>query len=250
MYHNFPIVEGGKLFGDSKNPMAASSSFDPQLFLGINEYVDHLLVGSAFAQHKYFPVEVAQWLEDLATAAASNLAIAKSRAPKPTDPAFRRLEADVAIQSCLGWFFARKFRSAVLWSIYQKSGDAKAKAAALEQYAKARAAWADLVTVAKPIYQTNVAYGHEPHMHGHWAERLKGIDDDINAMTNGGVVGTPAHPGSVPAANRRCPRTAGPPRAELLSRPCRQVRPRKKSGNCCAHGRFGYSGCEALFSPG
>ena len=64
----------------------------------------------------------------------SNLANAKSRASKPNDPAFRRLEADVAILGGMGLFFARKFRSAMLWAIYQKTGDVAAKTAALAQY--------------------------------------------------------------------------------------------------------------------
>jgi len=88
----------------------------------------------------------------------------------------------------------------VLWSIYQKTGDAGAKAAALDEYATARQAWADLAAAAAPIYVNNVAYGIEQHMHGHWTDRLSGIDADIEAMKKGGVVGTPIRTGPVPSA--------------------------------------------------
>jgi hypothetical protein len=200
MYTNFPIVAGMPHYRDSQNPLGAASSFDPQLFLGIDEYVGHLLDGTAFDQNKYFSTEVAQWLEDMAASAASNLAAARKCISKPASPAFRRLEADVAIQSGLGFFFCHKFRSAVLWSIYQKTGDAGAKAAALDEYATARQAWADLAAAAAPIYVNNVAYGIEQHMHGHWTDRLSGIDADIEAMKKGGVVGTPIRTGPVPSA--------------------------------------------------
>jgi hypothetical protein len=199
IYTNFPIVAGMPAQHDSNNPLGAASSFDPQLFLGIDEYVEGVLNQKSI-DHQYTPVEVAQWLEDLASAAATNLATAKSRVPNASSPAFRRLAADVAIQSGLGFFFSYKFRAGVLWSIYQKTGDANAKTAALEQYAKARQAWADLSAVAAPIYQSNITYGLNPQMGGHWSDRLPGIDADIAAMKKGEVTGTPTHPGAATAA--------------------------------------------------
>ena len=199
IYTNFPIVAGMPEQHDSSNPLGAASSFDPQLFLGMDEYVDGLLNGIAF-DHQYTPVEVAQWLEDFASAAGSNLATAKRRVSKPDSPAYRRLAADVAIQSGLGFFFSYKFRAGVLWSIYQKTGDPNAKTAALAQYAKARQAWVDLSAVAAPIYQRNITYGLTKQMSGHWSDRLPGIDADIAAMKKGEVVGTPTHPGAAAAA--------------------------------------------------
>ena len=199
IYTNFPIVAGMPKQRDSINPLGAASSFDPQLFLGIDDYVDSLLNGNTF-EHQYTPVEVAQWLEDLAGAAASNLATAKSRVSQPASSAFRRLATDVAIQSGLGFFFAYKFRAGVLWSIYQKTGDENAKTAALEQYAKARQAWAGLAAVAKTVYKSNITYGLNQQMCGDWTDRLPGIDADIEAMKKGQVIGTPTHPGSATAA--------------------------------------------------
>ena len=82
MYTNFPIVEGVSRPGDSKSPLGVASSFDPQLFFGIDAFVEHLLNGTAFEEHKYSPIEVAQWLEDLGKAAASNLSSAKKSVPQ------------------------------------------------------------------------------------------------------------------------------------------------------------------------
>src|SRR5262249_59574867 len=47
---------------------------DPQLFSRINDFADELLKGERDA--KYSPLEVAQWIEDYAGAAAKHLAVA------------------------------------------------------------------------------------------------------------------------------------------------------------------------------
>ena len=46
------------------------SPFDPELFSRINDFADELLKGQRSA--KYSPLEVAQWLEDLAATAATH----------------------------------------------------------------------------------------------------------------------------------------------------------------------------------
>jgi hypothetical protein len=200
IYSNISIVAGGTSLSDTNTLTGASTSFDPQLFLGIDACAEHLLNGTAFDQNKYFPIEVAQWLEDWGNAATSNLAKAKSLASKPNDPAFRRLEADVAIQGGMGLFFGRKFRSALLWAIYQKTGDVNAKTAALAQYNSARQAWSELAAMATPIYKSDLTYGRGGRLRGHWKDRLGGIENDIAAMDKGGIVGTPTHPGSAAEA--------------------------------------------------
>jgi hypothetical protein len=54
--------------------------------------------------------------------------------------------------------------------------------------------------VAKPVYKKNISYGLNQQMCGHWEDRLPGINDDIEAMKKGQVIGTPAHPGAATAA--------------------------------------------------
>jgi hypothetical protein len=100
----------------------------------------------------------------------------------------------------MGLFFGRKFRSAVLWAIYQKTGDINAKTAALAQYDSARQAWSELAAIATPIYKPDLTYGRGARLRGHWKDRLKGIDNDIAAMNKGGVIGTPTHSGSASEA--------------------------------------------------
>jgi hypothetical protein len=135
---------------------------------------------------KYTPLEVAQWLEDLADEAERNL----SRIPSPKEPALRRLTADAAIQAGLGRFFAWKIRAAVLWSI--EAGDAAVKA-----YKDARKAWVELAERAKGVYVADISYGPQPHLRGHWLDRLPAIDADIADMERARQPGGMADPDKI-----------------------------------------------------
>src|SRR5262249_44051213 len=95
---------------------------------------------------------------------------------------YRRLAVDVAIQSGLGHFFAAKFRAAVLYRIFEKTEARAALEAALDQYRKGRAAWAEFANAAKDIYMSDITVGELPQLHGHWLDRLKPIDQDIAAV--------------------------------------------------------------------
>ena len=74
----------------------AASPFDPQLFSRMTDFAGELLKGERGG--KYSPVEVAQWLEDLAGAAAKAPIEAKT-------PEMRRIAIDIDIEAGLGRFF-------------------------------------------------------------------------------------------------------------------------------------------------
>ena len=127
------------------------SPLDPQLFARINDFADELLNGqsSSGRSGKYSPIEVARWLDVYAKAATTHLAQAAQTAINKSSAEYRRLVIDVAIQAGLGHFFAAKFRSGVLYRICAKTGDRSALEASLDQYRKARAAWAEFATAGK-----------------------------------------------------------------------------------------------------
>ncbi len=183
MYTNQPIVDAGRAnpYADTPAPKIFGnvSPFDPQLFLRVNDFAGELLAGEPSG--KYSPVEVAQWLEDYADAAARHLAAAEKRASDGTGPEYRRIAADIAIQAGLGRFFAAKLRAGVLYGIFERTGDRSALTEALNAYRRARAAWADLATRAK-IYQPDITVGEHPWLRGHWLDRLPAIDQDIADM--------------------------------------------------------------------
>ena len=184
MYTNMADVETGRrgLYVDtpSHKVFGYASSFDPQLFARVDDFAHELLTGDFSGKHS--PVEVAAWLEGMADTATQHLSAASAQIGKNPRPEFRRLAIDVAMQAGLGRFFAAKFRSGVLYSIFEKTGDPGAWREALRLYRAARDAWAGLSRRAEGIYMADVTYGPEPNLRGHWLNRLQGIDDDIAAM--------------------------------------------------------------------
>jgi hypothetical protein len=92
------------------------------------------------------------------------------------------MAADVAIQAGIGKFFAFKFRSGVLWSLYTTTGDRMALTEAAKAYRTARQAWATMAEAAKEIYAADITYGLNANMRGHWFDRIAGIDGDIGDM--------------------------------------------------------------------
>ena len=143
MYLNQSMIEAQRNspYSDTPSPKVFGnvSPMDPQLFAGINEYAAELLKGERSG--KYSPVEAAQWIENFADRAAKRLPEDKFAPQGPNRPEFRRLEIDVLIQAGLGRFFGAKFRSGVLYAIFEQTGDRSALENALALYRRARAAW-------------------------------------------------------------------------------------------------------------
>jgi hypothetical protein len=170
-------ISGGHPYTDTPAPKVFGnvSPFDPQLFSRMNDFADALLAGER--DGKYSPIEAAQWIEDYAAAARKSLAQTKGKSAE-----HRRMAVDVAIQAGLGRFFGAKFRSGVLYRIYQKTNGRAALKESLAQYRKARAAWAELAEVAKGVYMSDVTVGELPQLRGHWLDRLPAMDRDIAAV--------------------------------------------------------------------
>ena len=196
MYTNMPIVGTGEgsVYGDTPSPkvFGNASSFDPELFCSTNGCAREML--QKHRSGRISPIDVAQWLEDMADSAAKYLADAEQRVTERQNSEFRRMVIDVATQSGLGLFFAGKFRAGVLYAIFQQSGDPTALKQAIVVYGRARNAWANLAQRARNVYAADVTYGPEKHLRGHWLDRLAAIDQDIAAMErqkgNGTAAGT------------------------------------------------------------
>ena len=171
MYYNMSIVDAKAKhpYSDSPAPkrFGTVSPFDPEMFARIDDYAEELLAGKAGP--KYSPVEVAGWLDSLAAHASGKGA-----------PVVWGI--DIEIQAGIGRFFASKYRSGVLWAIYEKTGDRAALEESLKQYRAARTAWAAFAEPAKAIYRPDIPFGYDYQLRGHWAGRLVQIDEDIARM--------------------------------------------------------------------
>ena len=181
---NMPIatVAENRLFFDSPNPRCFEtvSPLDPELFSTVVEHVDNLLNDNA--SPKYSPVEVAQWIDSLVDASSQALTAARSKARSASSPEFRRIEEDVVIMNGLGVFYASQMRSATYFRIFKQTGSTKAGELALQQYKKARDAWAKLSERASKVYMSDISYGSPAIRRGCWAGRLPAIDADLEAM--------------------------------------------------------------------
>jgi len=156
------------------------SPMDPQLFSTINDFAKELLKGERSG--KYSPIEYAQWVEDFADAADKHLAQAEALSKGKRRPEYRRMAVDVAMVAGLGRFFGAKFRSGVLYSIFEQTGDPSALKQSLKFYQIARSFWAKLVKIAVDVYKPDITIGEDKVIRGHWLDRLPAIDQDIALM--------------------------------------------------------------------
>jgi hypothetical protein len=181
---NMSIVDEAspRPYGETPAPrrFGTASPLDPQLFTKAADFADELVSGRVTG--KYSPVEVAQWLEDFAQTAADNLVAAGNQSTDRNAPAFRRVAVDVTAQLELGRYYAKKFRSAVLYELYLRTGETAALDAAVTMYRSAREAWARLAEATTGVYLTDLTFAAAPFERGHWADRLPGIDRDIALM--------------------------------------------------------------------
>ena len=180
VYANQPMVEElGNPYSDTPSPKTFQnvSPLDPQLFSRMSEFADELLKGERSG--KYSPIEVAQWLQDLANRAAEGL----GPAGQLGTPEAQRLNIDVTMQMGLGRFFAAKFRSGVLYAIHERTGDLRALDEALKAYRAARTFWEDEVAApAKGVYAADLSTGEHASVRGEWEDRLAAMDGDIAQM--------------------------------------------------------------------
>ncbi len=164
IYTNMSLVEEPKTspYKDTPDPrrFGTVSPFDPELFATCEEA----------PCRKYSPLDVAAWLDRLATLAAARLKDARARVADAQTPEFRRAEADLTIQIQMGRFFAAKFRAGFALA----RGDA---ASCLKHYREARANWP-----TPTVYRSDITYGYEPQLRGSWADRLAAMDRDITRL--------------------------------------------------------------------
>lgn len=181
---NMPIatLAENRLFFDSPNPRCFEtvSPLDPELFSTVVEHVQNLLNNNT--SPKYSPVEVAQWIDNLVNASTQALATARAKARGVSSPEFRRIKEDVIIMNALGVFYASQMRSATYYEIFKQTGNQKAGELAVQQYQKARDAWANMAEHAGKVYMSDISYGAPPIRRGCWADRLPAIDADLDAM--------------------------------------------------------------------
>jgi hypothetical protein len=156
------------------------SPLDPQLFASVDDCAGEILSGRPGG--RYDVAEVAAALEDLAATAAGHLAEARGETDDVAQPAFRRPFVDTGAVIGLGRFFAARLRTALLYALFDRTGDRRILDQALSTYDAARAAWGEVVAGTRGVYVKDVSYGIAWYQRGHWGDRTAALDQDRAAM--------------------------------------------------------------------
>jgi hypothetical protein len=183
-YSNQSMVDpaASPRYSDTPEPRVFGrvSPLDPEIFSTIDEHARDSLAGRRGG--KYSPIEVAQWIDDLAASAERGLRLVRDSAGRAPATAVRVALVDIGIQVGIGRFFAEKLRAGVLLAIHEHTGDREALVQALARYRSARDAWSRMTADASAVYVPDITFGPLPDQRGHWADRLPAMDADIAAL--------------------------------------------------------------------
>jgi len=218
VFEGLNITDGMPEHNDCINPQRLTSTFDPQLFAEIDPYAEALLSRNEYELDKYTPLEVATWWENMGTTALAKITEARSLVPNTQDPEYRRYDIDIRIMAHLGLYYGRKWRAAILYSIYRKTNDINAKDEAVAMYTSAIDAWqqaAKIGNVYKPFPQGK-------KQSGVWSDRTPGFIADRDAMASkvfDTITSITTHPGSAAVAIAEAKSNPSRPAAGASHRP-------------------------------
>jgi hypothetical protein len=186
LYTDMPIVwsEQGTRphpYHDMPEPrrFGTVSPLDPEVFVSVADFVHELLAGTPSG--RISPPEVATQLDRLAEDADRHLVEFEDQVPD-SDPEVRRWSTDIAILAALGRFFAAKMRAAVCYELHARTRSGEALRVAIEQYQAARRSWLRACERADEVYMSDLTFGPQQRLRGHWVDRIAGIDADLRDM--------------------------------------------------------------------
>lgn len=156
------------------------SPFDPETFYSIGEYADAALVGRLTP--KYTPLEVASWIDAMVREGEDALAKTDESALED-NPQAQRTIIDLRIIAQLGRFFAGKFRAAVEYAFFRRTGDAEYLKQSIGLLQEAHAAYASIPGLFRGVYQEDIAFGVGISDRGSWSDRIMAMREDLHLLT-------------------------------------------------------------------
>lgn len=195
VYTNLGLISGSGARAYSRDMagpvrFGAAPTFDQAMFVNAKEYAQLLLAGER--SHRYTPLDVADWLDDLADACETALLRAKRTDAFGTAPV-RRVTVDVEIAGGIARFFAEKFRAACWTELFLETGVTELIEPALHHARRAVLAWEGVAAASRDVYHDDLAYGPQSWLRGSWHARLEDIRGevlDLEAARGGGVFET------------------------------------------------------------
>jgi len=98
----------------------------------------------------------------------------------------------------LGRFYAARFRSGVLFAVFERTKDRHALEESIVLYKSSRTTWAKLSHLADGVYMKDITVGEQQYQRGHWLDRLPAMDKDI-ALVEGLVTDAATSTDTAPA---------------------------------------------------
>ena len=181
--YSIEISTGGALFPENNHNTAFhemgylnAEPSDPQLFCGIDEFVDAYIKGETVK--KYTPMQAAGWLEGFADTLekeCASLDLADTNANK-------LIINDFMMLAQMARYHSSKTQAALYLSMYNAKGDASYAKSSLNIMAQAKEYWQKLCDLGA-VYADDLCFqlGTSQHncLRGHWRDRMPEIERDI-----------------------------------------------------------------------
>ncbi|QQA44321.1 hypothetical protein [Pelagovum pacificum] len=149
-------------------------TFDKELFATPREFALKLLNGEE--EHRYSPLDVADWLIDLAERCEAAVTDARRAETldgrEAADPVeAQRMLLDIGISGGLARFFAGKFRAAIWAELFIETGATELIEPMIAQARRAVAAWDAIAELSRDTYQDDLGFGPQSWLRGSWHAR-------------------------------------------------------------------------------
>ncbi|MCR8724605.1 hypothetical protein [Frigidibacter sp. ROC022] len=154
-------MEGPVRFGNAP-------TFDSELFATAREWAEKLLAGEA--EHRYTPLDVADWLVDLSEGCEKAVMQSRNCADQLL-PEARRILIDVEICSGIARFFAERYRAAVWAELFLATKATHLIEPLLDHAKRSVMAWDRIADLSRDIYHDDLTYGPESWLRGSWQQR-------------------------------------------------------------------------------
>ena len=181
IYTNLALIEGSgkRAYGfDMEGPtrFGNAPTFDSALFASPREYSELLLAGEA--SHRYTPLDVANWLDEMAIGCEAALTTARSSRDFGR-PEVQRMLTDVEILAGLARHFAEKFRAACWAELFIATKASVLIDPMIDHAKRAVLAWERLAAVSRDLYDDDITYGPQSWLRGSWQSRLPEMQAEL-----------------------------------------------------------------------
>ena len=172
-------MEGPVRFGNAP-------TFDSALFATAREYAELLLAGQP--SHRYTPLDVADWLDEMAEGCETEL----TKARKTADfgrAEVQRILIDAQILGGMARYFAEKFRAACWAELFIATKVSALIEPVLDHARRSVLAWETIAAISRDLYHDDLTYGPQSWLRGSWHSRLPEMQAellDLEAMRGAG----------------------------------------------------------------